>query len=43
MLTHGMRLVSLDAGMIEESAVKGAGGNADGNHENGKQCHYMTA
>lgn len=38
-----MRLISLDAGMIEKSAVKGAGGNAGGNQENGEQCHYLAA
>ena len=43
MLPHRMRLISLDAGVIEKSAVKGAGGNAGGNHENGDQCHYLAA
>jgi hypothetical protein len=42
-LPHRMRSISLDAGMIEKSAVKSAGGYADGNRENGEQCHYMAA
>ena len=42
-LPHRMRLISLDVGIIEKSAVKSAGGNADGNRENGEQRHYMAA
>jgi hypothetical protein len=43
MLSHGMRRVGVDSRIVEIRAVEGAGGNAGGYREYGKQHHYLTA
>lgn len=42
MLSHGMRRIGLDAGMVEREAVECAGRNADGNREHGQQYNQIA-